>query len=362
MARVGSRDRGLFERPTGSGIWWIRYHDLNGIERREKAGPKGFARKLYEKRKTEIREGRYFPPERRRPVMFADILQSYQRAAEAEGRSEAWGPERYRRLRERFGGQPAASVTPAAVEAFRDELSRDHAPATVNRHLQLLRAIFLRALRDGKVESAPTGKVRFYRENNKRVRYLSDEEELRLFDALPNWLHPLVTIALHTGMHRGELLNLCWADVDFTSGTITVREPKSGENEHVVMNDTARQTLRALWEKRSKVVAIKPRGQDNSGGYVFTAPEGGYIHTLNRYWYPALGRAQIESFRFHDLRHTFASRAAMSGVDLYTLQGLMRHRSPQMTQRYAHLSAAHQREAVRTLDRWRQRQNAALQS
>src|SRR5713101_9668108 len=106
------------------------------------------------------------------------------------------GPERYRRLRETFGGQPAAVITPVAVEAFRDELSRDHAPATVNRHLQLLRAVFLRAIRDGKVDSTPTSKVRFYRENNKRERYLSNDEERSLFEALPSWLNPLVTVAL----------------------------------------------------------------------------------------------------------------------------------------------------------------------
>ena len=81
------------------------------------------------------------------------------------------------------------------------------------------------------------------------------------------------------------------------------------------------------------------------------------MQNLKRYWYPALRRAGIEDFHFHDLRHTFASRAAMSGVDLYTLQALMRHRSSLMTQRYAHLSAAHQREAIRRLDGWHQRQN-----
>ena len=100
------------------------------------------------------------------------------------------------------------------------------------------------------------------------------------------------------------------------------------------------------------MITLKDRTHGNSPSYVFTAPEGGYIHSLNRYWYPALKLSRIEKFRFHDLRHTFASRAAMSGVDLYTLQALMRHRSPQMTRRYAHLSAAHQREALRLLDRW----------
>jgi integrase len=355
MARKNSKDRGLFEQPSGSGVWWICYFDALGRRHREKAGSKGLARRLYEKRKTEIREARYFPPERRKPLMFEEVLENYRRALERQQGDDGWGPERFRRLRETFGRQPAAAITPEKVEAFRDELSEDHAPATVNRHLQLLRAVFLRAIRDGKVDSTPTSKVRFHRENNKRERYLSDDEERRLFETLPAWLHPLVTVALHTGMRKSELLKLKWSDVDFTTGTIHVRDPKSGENEHVLMNETTKRALKTLSDSRTRVVDLKDALQRHLNRYVFTAPEGGYIHVLNRYWYPALRRAGIDGLRFHDLRHTFASRVAMSGVDLYTLQALMRHRSPQMTQRYAHLSAAHQREAIGLLDRWRQR-------
>jgi integrase len=361
MARKDGKDRGLYEHPTRSGIWWICYFDANGRRHRERAGSKGFARKLYEKRKTEIREERFFPPQRRRTVLFEELLENYQRACTGAHRGEAWGPERYRRLSQAFGSQPAAAITPIAIEVFRDQLSRDHAPATVNRHLQLLRAIFLRGVRDGKVESTPTNGVKLYRENNRRDRYLADREEHLLLSALPQWLHPVVTVALHTGMRKGELLKLKWADVDFLSGTITVRTPKSGEDEHLIMNDTVRRTLMELRKSRPNNVPLTSRALSDRGGYVFTAPEGGYIHSLNRYWYPALRRAGIEDFRFHDLRHTFASRAAMSGVDLYTLQALMRHRSPQMTQRYAHLSAAHQREAVTLLDRWHQRPNASAE-
>ena len=354
MARMGSKDRGLFERPKHSGIWWVRYCDVDGVEHREKAGPKGLARKIYEKRKTEVREARYFPPDRRRVVTLAEILDNYGPARGIEGKRAPWGPEYDRRVRERFGGLPAEAVTPADLEAWRDELARDHAPATVNRHLQFLRAVYLRAVRDGKAVSTPTAKVKLLRANNKRDRWLRDDEEARLFKTLPVWLRPLVTVALHTGMRKSELLKLRWVDVSFTAGTIAIRDPKSREDEHVVMNETVRRTLHSLSESRSKVVALKYRLPGKPSGYVFTAPEGGFLSNLNRYWYPALKRAGIEDLHFHDLRHTFGSRAAMSGTDLYTLQNLMRHRSPQMTMRYAHLSRSHLREAVRLLDRWRE--------
>jgi len=131
----------------------------------------------------------------------------------------------------------------------------------------------LRAIRDGKVDSTPTSKVRFYRENNKRERYLSNDEERNLFEALSSWLRPLVTVALHTGMRKSELLKLKWSDVDFATGTIHVRDPKSGEDEHVLMNETSKRTLRALSDSRTRVVALKDRTLKHLNRHVLTAPK-----------------------------------------------------------------------------------------
>lgn len=345
MARKGSKDRGLFERPKGSGVWWIRYHDATGQERRERIGSKALARKLYEKRKTEIRERRYFPPQRTRQVLFDEILDDYRESKNLGSHDTIWGKERYARLMNTFAGKPADSITAADLETFRDDLRRRVSPATVNRHLQLFRAIFGRAVRHGKVKSNPLRMVKLFKENNKRERYLSADDERRLLETLPVWLRPLVTVALHTGLRRGELLKLRWQDVDFTSGTIAVRAPKSGVDEHVIMNQTTRRSLSAL---SGRVQCLDRSGAPN--GFVFRMPRGGPIRNFNPYWYTALRKAEIEDFHFHDLRHTFGSRAAMAGVDLYTLQTLMRHRSPQMTMRYAHLSPLHLRDAVQRLD------------
>jgi integrase len=348
MARKGSKDRGLFERPKDSGVWWIRYHDASGQERREKVGSKALARKLYEKRKTEIRERRYFPPERSPALLFDQILDDYRESKNRGPRDTIWGKERYARLMKAFGGKAADSITPADIEAFRDGLHGQLSPATINRHLQLFRAIFGRALRHNKVNSNPLRMVKLFRENNKRERYLSADEEIRLLELLPVWLSPLVIVAMHTGLRRGELLKLCWQHVDFTSGTIAVRAPKSGEDEHVVMNETTKRTLTALWERRLRRLEVLP----GPSGFVFTGPRGRQIRNFNPYWYTALRKARIGDFHFHDLRHTFGSRAAMAGVDLYTLQALMRHRTPQMTMRYAHLSPFHLRDAIQRLDHW----------
>jgi len=136
------------------------------------------------------------------------------------------------------------------------------------------------------------------------VRYLTDDEESRLIAALPAWLSPLITIAIHTGMRRGELLKLTWNAVDFVSGTIHVREAKSGEGRRIPMSATAHRTLSALRQARRKRLSARVVNRNEASGYVFTAPEGGFMANLARAWYPALERAEVADLHFHDLRHT----------------------------------------------------------
>ena len=187
--------------------------------------------------------------------------------------------------------------------------------------------------------------------NNTRLRYLTEEEQSRLLAALPDSFRPLITIAIHTGMRKGELLTtLTWDDVDFVSGTIVVRTSKSGEGRSLPMSPTAHRTLAALWQSRRKRLSARVVSQSDGKRLVFTAAQGGFLANLGRTWYPALKRAALEGFHFHDLRHTLASRLVMKGVDLYRVQTLMGHKTPAMTLRYAHLSPQHLRAAVAALD------------
>src|SRR5271154_2587054 len=105
MARQGGKDRGLFERPSGSGVWWIRYHDAGGTERRERIGSKALARKRYMQCKTEIAEGRFFPRARPRPVRFNELLDDYREAKRREGKAVMASNVGYERLSKRFGGR-----------------------------------------------------------------------------------------------------------------------------------------------------------------------------------------------------------------------------------------------------------------
>jgi integrase len=181
------------------------------------------------------------------------------------------------------------------------------------------------------------------------VCYLSDDEEPRLIDALAERLRPLVMVAIHTGLREGELLRLRWSDVDFGSGSINVREAKSGEGRSLPLNQTALATLRQLRGARPKVIQLEARRGAGESGYIFGPDTPALRVSLNREFRRAAKAGQIDDLHFHDLRHTFASRLVMRGFDLYRVQTLLGHKTARMTMRYAHLSSGALREAVEAL-------------
>lgn len=142
-------------------------------------------------------------------------------------------------------------------------------------------------------------------------------------------IRPLVLLAVNTGMRRGELFNLTWDDVNLTRASLTVRGggAKSGQTRHIPLNDEAVTILRGWW------------GLTETGaGLVFPSRDGGRLDNINSAWAGVLKRADITGFRFHDLRHTFASWLVMAGTDLYVVRDLLGHASIQQTERYAHLA------------------------
>jgi integrase len=349
MARKGNQDRGLFERPKGSDIWWIRYADDTGREHRERIGRKGLARAVYEKRKTEAREGRYFPPARKRAVRFNDLLEDYRAASARQGKAIMRTDAGYRRALEAFGGRRIETIAASDVEAWRDRLAESLSPASVAHYLTMLRAIFNRAVRDGKIASSPTRGVEWPEENNARVRYLSEIEERRLIKALPKRRRALVTFAINTGLRLGEILKLRWSDIDTHSASIHVREAKSGEGRRLPLNQFALAALNQSRRARPKVIQLEARRKAGEGGCIF-GPDGPTLRmSINRDFRRATLTAKIQDLRFHDLRHTFASRLVMRGFDLYRVQTLLGHKTARMTQRYAHLSPEGLREAVDAL-------------
>ncbi|MFX0198538.1 MAG: hypothetical protein ACFFCW_20655, partial [Candidatus Hodarchaeota archaeon] len=138
------KDRGIFERPKGSGIWWVRYCDQYGRLHREKVGPKGLAKTVYQKRKTEVREGKFFPEKakRKREMLFKDMVRLYlEDHARSNKRSHRDDSYRAKRLVEAFGDKPLSEISTQDVERFKASMAREISHATTNRYLTLLKTI-----------------------------------------------------------------------------------------------------------------------------------------------------------------------------------------------------------------------------
>jgi len=171
---------------------------------------------------------------------------------------------------------------------------------------------------------------------------LSPDEEAQLFAQCASQLKPLVITALHTGFRASELLSLTWGDIDFRRRVITVRAgyAKNGESRNIPMNDVLTTTLQAVKMKAS------------TEGPVFRTPQGGPYRNFRTAFERAVQQAGLEDFTFHDLRHTFASRLVMAGVDLPTVKELLGHKGIAMTLRYTHLSTDHKQRAVNALEQF----------
>ena len=176
---------------------------------------------------------------------------------------------------------------------------------------------------------------------NEVDRWLTAHEEERLMASSSPWLREIIGFALHTGMRQGEILNLQWQDVDFARGVLMVMQSKNGTRRTIPLNATVYELL-----------AAKQATTGASRSPVFTTPLGNELQVryLVREFCEARNRAGIPDFRFHDMRHTFATRLVQRGVDLYKVQRLLGHKTSLMTQRYAHHSPESLREGVNVLD------------
>ena len=168
-----------------------------------------------------------------------------------------------------------------------------------------------------------------------RSRWLTKEEEVRLFCHAAPHLRRLMMVAVDTGGHRGELLSLDWHSVDLSRNTITFLDTKNGEDRSTRLTDRAKRVL--------VEVGPKPTGS------VFTF-RGKPIRSIKSSFDKPCRKAGIENFRFHDLRHTFASRLVQKGIPLYEVMHLTGHKSFDMVQRYAHLGPDFQERAIMALN------------
>lgn len=234
-----------------------------------------------------------------------------------------------------IGGLKLSEINVGTIRKLLDDLSQKHlSPASVNRIRAMLSSLFNLAIDHELIESNPVTRVKKFRENNQKERYLNANETKSLMTILgqpaAHGIHNLVIVAiihflLLTGVRKREAMDMRWSDVDLSTGVWLLGENKSGKARRINLNQDALQILQQL-PKQSL--------------FIFSNPETGQPYNdIRKTFDKIMHAAGIYNMRIHDLRHNFASLAVNSGQSLYVVQHLLGHASPQTTQRYAHLQS-----------------------
>lgn len=238
-----------------------------------------------------------------------------------------------------FGKEFLFNITPHKSFSYQNErLKEGVCNATVNREISCLKNLLNTAVVWKRIKVNPIKDIPKLKEPPGRLRYLALDEINTLLAYCPdppNPLRAIVTVALTTGMRKGEILGLKWDYIRF-------------ENRHIILPNTKNNTVRVVPMNGPLIKALEelPRLSE----YVFGMAAGKHIGDIKKGFTAACKRAGIENFRFHDLRHTYASHLAMRGVHMRALQELLGHKNIQMTQRYSHLSPEQLQGAVKLLD------------
>ena len=235
-----------------------------------------------------------------------------------------------------FGDVMISEISPAKINDYKKKRQQEGLTASaINRPLSLLSHAFNVAVKQWEIcDTNPVAKVKRQKEN-KRLRYLTQDEAARLVEQCGGHLKPIVEWALATGMRRGEILALNWGDIDRTRKYIYIRDSKN-----------SRPRALPLIKKHDTILAQLIQ---HISGTVFHY-QGRPIKSLKGSFGKAVKRAGLEDVTFHTLRHTYASWAVMSGMPLNELMEILGHSSINMVLRYAHLSPEHLRKGMEQVE------------
>jgi integrase len=349
-ARAGKPDRGIFEKVPGSDIWWIRYVDAHGRYRREKAGTWGSADKLLTKRRNEALQGKKLPETlRQRVVLFSEIADDALAYSRGHKRSYRDDESRMKRLKEWLGGREAESISGPEMEKRLSDVAaaENWASSTFNHYRSLLMLVYREARRIGKVSANPARDIRHRKENNSRVRFLSRDESGEhsrlakvILEKYPEHFAEFI-FGLNTGLRLSSQYGATYEMIDWTRNVLDIPRTKNDEAVHVPLNSDVLMAIRWL-----------PSSRERKGPIFRNHRHPDKPVLSNDHWFkPALKAAGISDFRWHDLRHTFASWLVQDGVPLDRVSKLLGHKSLTMTMRYAHLAPSQLHEDVALLTR-----------
>jgi integrase len=298
------------------------------------------------RKKTAVIEGQLNPAKVRKSPRFDAFAQEYLEWIKANKK-----PLTHRRvsfvftpLVAHFGARCLNEISAWEIERYKKaRKDAGKAPATINLELRFLRSALYKAYAWKKLADPPERSVKLLKTPEGKLRFLSEEEESALLAVASPALRRIVTTGLLTGLRRQELISLKIEAVDLGRGILTVEacHSKNGERRTLPISDGLHAVFQEALAERHEhsVVLTRDDGTPWTGS------------SLSNAFGRACQRAGIEILYPHVLRHTFASRLVMAGVDLRTVQELMGHKSIHMTMRYAHLSADHKRGAIEALER-----------
>lgn len=340
------------DRDWDKGTWWIEF-SLRGNYVHESipgARTQAQAERAENKRREEIYEGKYNPVRK----LFSEFVdETFLPWSTANKRSHREDEQRSVTLKGFFGEKHLRDIKPMMIEKFKrerlatptkhdsEERPRPRSPASVNRDLACLSKILSMAFDNELVDSNPMRRVRLLKESGSRERFITAEEEVKLFAKLTgrrDHIRSVVTVALNTEMRRGEILDLQWEHVNFIARTIFIARSKTGKTRTIPMNDIVFEELKAL------------KQDAGTRDFVFSVSKTGVnIDSIKTGWRNACAAAGLVDLRFHDTRHTFATRLRANGVHEWDIRDLLGHTTTRRTSVYTHQTPANLRQAVTTL-------------
>lgn len=291
---------------------------------------------------SECFNGNHRGIEKKKPVKFTELagryLQDYSKVMKKSFKSDHYTVNAH--LIPFFGDLEVNQISCLHLEKYRAErLTAGVKKSTTNRELAILSRVFSLGIDWGICSENPVRKIKFFSEQDSvKERILTQEEEVRLLEASPGHLKPILKVALNTGMRRGEILGLRWSQVDLDKKAIRVERTKSGKNRYVFLNSNLLSVFEELHKAEGKTEHVFRNSQT-----------GQPFRDVKKAFKSACEKAGIQNLRFHDLRHTFASRLVERGADLITVKELLGHSTVKMTERYTHPNLAQKQKAVETL-------------
>ncbi len=335
---------GLYKRGA---LWWMRF-SIQGKQIRKSTGTsdRKLADRVYKKVLGEIAEGDWFDrfpgEEKTLSELFSKYLEEHSKPNKA-GKSYVRDRAIAARMLQEFGDLTLTEIPVEQIFEYKKKRRAENvAPATLNKELSFLRHVFEMAVIWEWLSSNPAARIPREKVKNRMERWLTEEEEEKLLNACPEWLRDMVIFSLNTGFRQNEMVSLTWKQVDLNRQTILFWEQKNNGRDTLPINDKTADLLKKIRKVRSL-----------SSTHVFLTSTGTpfIARNLIRSFSIALEKAGIENFRWHDLRHTFATRLIHAGVDLYTVQRLGRWRSLSMVMRYAHHSVESLRTGMEAVNR-----------